>query len=92
MSDSAVSICVLKGILIDPDLKSICPPLTEDEFVIARTKHFIRRRSNEMSVYCKECGLNDVHFHTLRHSFATRFVEIGCDIKSLSEILSHSND
>ena len=44
-----------------------------------------------MSVYCKECGLNDVHFHTLRHSFATRFVEIGCDIKSLSEILSHSN-
>lgn len=44
-----------------------------------------------MSVYCKECGLNYVHFHTLRHSFATRFVEISCDIKSLSEILGHSN-
>ncbi len=32
MSDSAVSICVLKDILIDPDFESVCPPLTEDEF------------------------------------------------------------
>ena len=32
MNDSAVSICVLKDILIDPDFESVCPPLTEDEF------------------------------------------------------------
>lgn len=32
MSDSAVSICVLKDILIDTDFESVCPPLTEDEF------------------------------------------------------------
>lgn len=32
MSDSAVSIRVLKDILIDPDFESVCPPLTEDEF------------------------------------------------------------
>ena len=32
MSDSAVSICVLKDILIDPDFESVCPTLTEDEF------------------------------------------------------------
>lgn len=30
-------------------------------------------------------------FHALRHSFATRSVERGVDIKSLSEILGHSN-
>ena len=30
-------------------------------------------------------------FHTLRHSFASRSVERGVDIKTLSEILGHSN-
>lgn len=37
------------------------------------------------------CGLKDAHFHTLRHTFATRCVEAGVDIKSLSEILGHEN-
>lgn len=30
-------------------------------------------------------------FHALRHTFATRCVEVGFDTKSLSEILGHSN-
>ncbi len=30
-------------------------------------------------------------FHTLRHTFATRCVEMGFDTKSLSEILGHSS-
>ena len=37
------------------------------------------------------CGLSDVHFHTLRHSFATRCIEVDFEIKSLSEILGHSS-
>ena len=41
--------------------------------------------------YAKECGLSEVHFHTLRHTFATRCVEVGFEIKSLSEILGHSS-
>ena len=32
MNDSAVSIEMLKDILVDPDFESVCPPLTEDEF------------------------------------------------------------
>ena len=39
----------------------------------------------------KACNLENVHFHTLRHTFATRCVEVGFDIKSLSEILGHAN-
>lgn len=38
-----------------------------------------------------ECGLPAANYHALRHSFATRCVELGFDIKSLSEILGHSN-
>lgn len=39
----------------------------------------------------KKCGIRDVKFHTLRHTFATRCVESGFEIKSLSEILGHSS-
>ena len=43
-----------------------------------------------MKKYAHDCGLDGVHFHTLRHTFATRAVEAGFEIKSLSEILGHS--
>lgn len=39
----------------------------------------------------REIGLADVNFHALRHTFATRCVEVGFEIKSLSEILGHSS-
>lgn len=37
------------------------------------------------------CDIDNVTFHTLRHTFATRCVECDCDIKSLSEILGHAD-
>lgn len=39
----------------------------------------------------KEAQISPVKFHALRHTFATRCVEVGFDVKSLSEILGHSN-
>lgn len=41
--------------------------------------------------YTVDCGLTGVHFHVLRHTFATRCVEVGFEIKSLSEILGHTS-
>lgn len=41
--------------------------------------------------YIKACNLNHANFHSLRHTFATRCVESGWDIKSLSEVLGHSD-
>ena len=35
--------------------------------------------------------LEEVTFHTLRHTFATRCVEVGFDVKTLSEILGHAD-
>ena len=38
-----------------------------------------------------QCDIEDAHFHVLRHTFATRCVELGFDVKSLSEILGHAS-
>ena len=39
----------------------------------------------------KKLDMPQIHFHGLRHSFATRCVEAGCDYKTLSAILGHSS-
>lgn len=39
----------------------------------------------------RDCEIEGIHFHTLRHTFATRCVEAGFDIKALSEILGHAD-
>lgn len=38
----------------------------------------------------KRCGVDYANYHALRHTFATRCVELGFDVKSLSELLGHS--
>lgn len=39
----------------------------------------------------RESEVDERNFHILRHTFATNCVEKGIDIKSLSEILGHSD-
>lgn len=63
-------------------------------FVLTGEKdHYMEPRTLQYRLerYTAECGLVDVHFHVLRHTFATRCVEVGFEIKSLSEILGHTS-
>lgn len=39
----------------------------------------------------REAGVPYKKFHALRHTFATRAVEIGVDVKTISDILGHCN-
>ena len=39
----------------------------------------------------KKCGIPDTNIHSLRHWFASRWIENGFDNKALSEILGHSS-
>lgn len=39
----------------------------------------------------KNVNLPSVHFHSLRHMFASRCIRLGFDVKALSEILGHSS-
>lgn len=50
-----------------------------------------RTMQNHFKAYIAECGIAPANFHALRHTFATRCVEMGFELKSLSEILGHTN-
>ena len=65
----------------------------KDTYVLTGTTEYIEPRTyqNIFKRYLKECKVDDINFHALRHTFATRSIEQGCDIKSLSEILGHSS-
>lgn len=50
-----------------------------------------RTMQNRFKALVVESKIDDANFHCLRHIFATRCVEVGFEIKSLSEILGHAN-
>ena len=39
----------------------------------------------------KKCDIEYKRYHQLRHTFATRCIKVGMDVKSLSEVLGHAN-
>ena len=50
-----------------------------------------RTLQNHFSGVLEATDIRKANFHMLRHTFATRCIERGFDIKSLSEILGHAS-
>lgn len=50
-----------------------------------------RTMQNKFKSALKCSSIESINFHALRHTFATRCVELGFDVKSLSEILGHAS-
>lgn len=62
-------------------------------YILTGSERYIEPRTmqNRFKSYIKASGISDANFHALRHTFATRCVEVGFEIKTLSEILGHAN-
>ena len=52
---------------------------------------FVRSYQRTFELLLKKLDIPHKGFHALRHTFATRAIECGMDVKSLSEILGHKN-
>lgn len=62
-------------------------------FLTNSSERYIEPRTmqNKFQKALKHSSIKTVNFHALRHTFATRCVELGFDVKSLSEILGHAS-
>lgn len=77
----------------------VCQQLMEikrnsiSEFVISDKSTFLNPRTYEYRFHkiLDECGIRNINYHALRHTFATRCIETDGDYKSLSEMLGHSS-
>lgn len=93
-SPSSSRVVVLANFLIDylKVYKSIVQPKTEDCFLITNSTNIPEERNIQRN-FKKICNKLNISltFHGLRHTFATNCVECAIDIKTLSELLGHSN-
>lgn len=90
------SACSVRSIPVpDALLKIMLSQSTERTgyFLTGSTQYYIEPRTmqNHFKKALKASGVADANFHALRHTFATRCIEAGFDVKSLSEILGHAS-
>ena len=76
LTDSAAALCAKMN------------PQSAAAYVLTGTEAYMEPRTLQyrLEKYTRDCGLEGVHCHT----FATRAAEVGFEIKSLSEVLSHA--
>ncbi len=67
--------------------------IAHSKYVVSDKTEFVSPRTFEYRYHhvldC--CGVESINYHALRHTFASRCIAAGVDVKSLSEVLGHGN-
>ena len=75
-------------------LKILSKQYSKDDYILTgNNKNYIEPLSYRYTYkkILNTCHVEYKKYHILRHTFATRCIAVGMDIKSLSEILGHAN-
>lgn len=66
---------------------------SKSKYVVSAKEDFLSPRTYEYRFHkiLQSCAIPQINYHALRHTFATRCVEVGVDIKTLSELLGHAS-
>lgn len=86
-----------REIPMSKELLAIVKPLkkivNDNFYVLTNDEHPTEPRTyrNYYNGLMEKLGIPRLKYHGLRHSFATRCIEAGCDYKTVSVLLGHSN-
>ncbi|MBO5156783.1 MAG: site-specific integrase [Prevotella sp.] len=86
-----------RAIPMSKELLAMIKPLkkvvNDDFYVLTNDEHPTEPRTyrNYYNKLMAKLGIPKLKYHGLRHSFATRCIEAGCDYKTVSVLLGHSN-
>lgn len=81
---------VYMNIMIFEALKEL-PRNSEYVFYNQDTQNHITDVKKSFKTACKNAGIKSIRFHDLRHTAATKMVEAGVDLVTVSKILGHSS-
>lgn len=74
-------------------IKPLKKVVNDDFYVLTNCENPMEPRTyrNYYNKFMTKLGIPKLKYHGLRHSFATRCIEAGCDYKTVSVLLGHSN-
>lgn len=104
IGDSPKTFASIRDIPITPEMKSVLKEQRElqNAFHIQNINNLIFETlrgtliipctvNNDMKAICKRAGIEQITFHALRDTFATRAIESGINPKTLQMILGHAD-
>ncbi len=94
MMTSPKSIYSIREIPISTPLRQLLLTVKKEgqEYLLCGTRPMEPRTyENHFKKYLKASSIKNYNFHVIRHTFATNCIDNGMDVKSLSEILGHSD-
>ena len=91
-SNSSVRLVAVPNDMLEL-MKTATRSIREDNYLLTNTDMPMEPRTLQYRYrkLLEHCGIRYRNFHTLRHTYATRCMESGVDIKSLSELLGHAD-
>ena len=65
----------------------------KDNYVLSNTSKYVEPRTyrKHFNKVLRKLKIKQFNFHSLRHTFATNCISLGCDYKTVSELLGHAN-
>ena len=93
LEDNPKTVCSRRELPLSDELHRLLGQYQRTEGYLFRQGAPLEPRTyqNKFKSYLQMAGIEETNFHVLRHTFATNCIGNGADVKSVSEMLGHSD-